>query len=166
MGYIIGEQALSDVLKIYFEEWKMHHPSDRDFMHIAQKVSKMDLKWFYHYWINTTETIDYLIKNVEYTENGTKITLENKGDIPMPIDFSIFTKDKKIVNYHIPTNLTHSWKEKDAYGDFSTLDYWIATKREYTFTIPFKKEDLQVIGIDFSKRLADVNPQDNFMEIK
>ena len=32
--------------------------------------------------------------------------------------------------------------------------------------IPFKKEDLQVIGIDFSKRLADVNPQDNFMEIK
>ena len=166
LGYIIGEQALSDVLKIYFEEWKMHHPSDRDFMHIAQKVSKMDLKWFYHYWINTTETIDYSIKNVEYTENGTKITLENKGDIPMPIDFSIFTKDKKIVNYHIPTNLTHSWKEKDAYGDFSTLDYWIATKREYTFTIPFKKEDLQVIGIDFSKRLADVNPQDNFMEIK
>ena len=144
----------------------MHHPSDRDFMHIAQKVSKMDLKWFYHYWINTTETIDYSIKNVEYTENGTKITLENKGDIPMPIDFSIFTKDKKIVNYHIPTNLTHSWKEKDAYGDFSTLDYWTATKREYTFTIPFKKEDLQVIGIDFSKRLADVNPQDNFMEIK
>ena len=111
LGYIIGEQALSDVLKIYFEEWKMHHPSDRDFMHIAQKVSKMDLKWFYHYWINTTETIDYSIKNVEYTENGTKITLENKGDIPMPIDFSIFTKDKKIVNYHIPTNLTHSWKE-------------------------------------------------------
>lgn len=166
LGYIIGEQALSDVLKIYFEEWKMHHPSDRDFMHIAQKVSKMDLKWFYHYWINTTETIDYSIKNVEYTENGTKITLENKGDIPMPIDFSIFTKDKKIVNYHIPTNLTHSWKEKDAYGDFSILDYWIATKREYTFTIPFKKEDLQVIGIDFSKRLADVNPQDNFMEIK
>ena len=166
LGYIIGEQALSDVLKIYFEEWKMHHPSDRDFMHIAQKVSKMDLKWFYHYWINTTETIDYSIKNVEYTENGTKITLENKGDIPMPIDFSIFTKDKKIVNYHIPTNLTHSWKEKDAYGDFSTLDYWISTKREYTFTIPFKKEDLQVIGIDFSKRLADVNPQDNFMEIK
>ena len=166
LGYIIGEQALSDVLKIYFEEWKMHHPSDRDFMHIVQKVSKMDLKWFYHYWINTTETIDYSIKNVEYTENGTKITLENKGDIPMPIDFSIFTKDKKIVNYHIPTNLTHSWKEKDAYGDFSTLDYWTATKREYTFTIPFKKEDLQVIGIDFSKRLADVNPQDNFMEIK
>ncbi len=166
LGYIIGEQALSDVLKIYFEEWKMYHPSDRDFMHIAQKVSKMDLKWFYHYWINTTETIDYSIKNVEYTENGTKITLENKGDIPMPIDFSIFTKDKKIVNYHIPTNLTHSWKEKDAYGDFSTLDYWIATKREYTFTIPFKKEGLQVIGIDFSKRLADVNPQDNFMEIK
>ena len=166
LGYIIGEQALSDVLKIYFEEWKMHHPSDRDFMHIAQKASKMDLKWFYHYWINTTETIDYSIKNVEYTENGTKITLENKGDIPMPIDFSIFTKDKKIVNYHIPTNLTHSWKEKDAYGDFSILDYWIATKREYTFTIPFKKEDLQVIGIDFSKRLADVNPQDNFMEIK
>ena len=55
----------------------------------------MDLKWFHHYWINTTKTIDYAIKDVKYNDDSTTITLVNNGEVPMPIDFSIFTKDKK-----------------------------------------------------------------------
>jgi lipopolysaccharide biosynthesis protein len=73
----------------------MKHPSDRDFLHIAQKVSGMDLKWFHNYWINTTKTIDYGIKDVKYDEKSTTITLVNNGQVPMPIDFSVMTKDKK-----------------------------------------------------------------------
>jgi hypothetical protein len=70
-------------------------PSDRDFMHIAQQISGMDLKWFYHYWINTTKTIDYAIKDVKYGDTYTTITLVNNSDVPMPIDFNVLTKDKK-----------------------------------------------------------------------
>lgn len=166
LGYIMGEQNLSKILKQYFEEWKMKHPTDRDFLHIAQKSSGMDLKWFQHYWINTTKTIDYAIKEVVYNENSTTITLENKGGVPMPIDFGIYTKDKKVINYHIPTNLTRTWKKQDIYGTFTALDYWAWTKPEYTFTIPIKKADISVLGIDFSQRMADVNPENNTIEIK
>lgn len=165
LGYIMGEQKLASVMKEFYNKWKLKHPSDRDFMHIAQKNSGMDLKWFQHYWINTTKTIDYAIKNVQYDESSTTITLVNNGQVPMPIDFSILTKDKKIVNFQIPMNMTRVWKQKDIYGDFKTLSYWPWTQKEYTFTVPFSKAQISALGIDFSQRLADVNPEDNYLEM-
>lgn len=166
LGYIMGEQNLALVMKEFYNEWHLKHPTDRDFMHIAQKVSGMDLKWFLNYWINTTKTIDYGIKNVKYGEVFTTITLENKGAVPMPIDFSILTTDKKVVNYQIPLNMTHTWKTKDIYGDFTTMAYWPWTQKEYTFTIPYNKSQISALGIDFSQRLADVILEDNLVEVK
>ncbi len=166
LGYIMGEETLSKVMKKYYQDWHLKHPSDRDFMHIAQKISGMDLKWFYHYWINTTKTIDYAIKDVKYGETYTTITLANNSDVPMPIDINVLTKDNKTINYHIPLNMMRSPKKSDFYGNFQILDYWNWTAKEYTFSIPYKKEDLKVIGIDFSKRLADVNPENNTLEVK
>lgn len=166
LGYIMGEQNLALVMKEFYNEWHLKHPTDRDFMHIAQKISGMDLKWFLNYWINTTKTIDYGIKEVKYGENSTTITLENKGLVPMPIDFSILTKDKKVVNFQIPLNMTHTWKTKDIYGDFQTMPYWPWTQKEYTLTIPYNKSQISALGIDFSKRLADINLEDNMVEVK
>ena len=166
LGYIMGEQNLTATMKEFYRQWNLKHPTDRDFLHIAQKVSGMDLKWFQNYWINTTKTIDYAVKNVEYGETSTTITLENKGQVPMPIDFSILTKDKKVVNYQIPLNMTHVWKTQDIYGDFKTLNYWPWTQKEYTLTIPYTKSQISALGIDFSQRLADVNVADNIVEVK
>ena len=166
LGYIMGEQNLSVTMKEFYNTWKLKHPTDRDLMHIAQKVSGMDLKWFQNYWINTTKTIDYGIKEVKYDANSTTITLINNGTVPMPIDFSILTKDKKVINYQIPLNMTHVWKKKDIYGDFTTLNYWSWTQKEYTFTIPYNKSQISTLGIDFSQRLADVNMADNMVEVK
>ncbi|WP_027375838.1 M1 family metallopeptidase [Kaistella palustris] len=166
LGYIMGEENLSLTLKEFYRTWKLKHPTDRDLMHIAQRTSGMDLKWFQNYWINTTKTIDYAVKDVSYGENSTTITLENKGSVPMPVDFSILTKDKKVINYQIPLNMTHVWKKKDIYGDFKTLAYWPWTQKEYSFTIPYTKAEIALLGIDFSQRLADVNPEDNFVEVK
>lgn len=166
LGYIVGEQNLSLIMKDFYEQWHLKHPTERDFMHIAQKISGMDLKWFLHYWINTTKTIDYSVKAVKYDTDSTTITLENKGQVPMPIDFSILKKDGSVVNYQIPLNMTRTWKTKDIYGDFQTLGYWPWTQKEYTFTIPYSKSQISALGIDFSQRLADVNPTDNFVEVK
>ena len=166
LGYIVGEENLNRIMLKYYDEWAMKHPTERDFIHITQLVTGMDLKWFQHYWINTTKTIDYGIKNVKYDPESTTITLVNKGGVPMPVDFSILTKDKKVVNYNIPLSLTRTWKTKDIYGPFKTLPYWAWTQQEYTFTIPYTKAQLSAIGIDFSQRLADVNPEDNYLEVK
>lgn len=166
LGYIVGEQKLAEIMREYYRVWSFKHPNETDFMHIAQRVSGMDLKWFYNYWINTTKTIDYAVKNVVYGDDETTITLENKGTLPMPIDFSVLTKDKQVINYQIPLNMTHSWKSKDIYGDFKTLSFWPWTQKEYTFTIPYSKSQINALGIDFSQRLADIHPEDNLVEVK
>jgi aminopeptidase N len=161
LGYIMGEQNLKETMLQYYNEWNLKHPTDRDFLHIAQKVSGMDLKWFNNYWINTTKTIDYAIKNVEYGAKSTTITLENKGSVPMPIDFGVQTTNNEVVNFQIPLNMTHSWKQKDAYGTFKTVDYWPWTQKEYKLTIPYTKDQISKLMIDPSQRLADVNLDDN-----
>lgn len=166
LGYIIGEDNLKKVMLRYYDDWAMKHSTERDFLHIAQQISGMDLKWFLHYWINTTKTIDYGIKNVKYDTTSTTITLVNKGGVPMPIDFSILTKDKKVINYNIPLSLTHTWKTTDIYGPINNLPYWPWTQQEYSFTIPYNKDQISALGIDFSHRLADVNPEDNYLEVK
>ena len=166
LGYIIGEQNLERVMKEFYQEWKLKHPTDRDFMHIAQRISGMDLKWFHHYWINTVKTIDYGIKDVQYGENFTTVTLINKGSIPMPIDFSVLTVNKEVINFQIPLSMTHNWKSADIYGDFKTMNYWPWTQKEYLVTIPYNKSQISAMGIDFSQRMADVNPEDNFVEVK
>ncbi|WP_374458428.1 M1 family metallopeptidase [Chryseobacterium taeanense] len=166
LGYIMGEQNLAETLKQYYNQWVLKHPSDRDFLHIAQRVSGMDLKWFQHYWINTTKTIDYGIKDVKYDAKSTTITLVNNGQVPMPIDFSVVTKDNKLVNYQIPMNMTRTWKEKDVYGEFKTMSYWPWTQKEYTLTVPYTKSQLSALVIDLSQRLADVNLEDNVVEVK
>jgi hypothetical protein len=42
----MGEETLSKVMKKYYQDWHLKHPSDRDFMHIAQQISGMDLNGF------------------------------------------------------------------------------------------------------------------------
>ena len=115
---------------------------------------------------NIAKQLDYAIKDIKYGEFATTVTLENNGSIPMPIDFSILTTDKKVVNYQIPLNMTHTWKQKDIYGDFKTEAYWPWTQKEYTLTIPYNKSQISALGIDFSQRLADVNLEDNLVEVK
>lgn len=166
LGYIVGEQTLSQIMKAYFNQWKFKHPTERDFLHIAQKISGMDLQWFHHYWINTTKVIDYRVKDVQFGPKETTVTLENIGSVPMPVDFSVLLKNNQVVNYQIPLNMTREWKKRDIYGNFSTLPYWPWTRKEYTFTVPYKKAEISALGIDFSKRLADVNNEDNFVEVK
>lgn len=166
LGYILGEETLRSSMKEFFETWKLKHPSERDLMHILQKNSGMDLKWFQNYWINTTKTIDYGIKSAETDGNSTKITIVNNGSVPMPIDFSVKTKSGTH-NYHIPTSLTHVWKKSDSsFKNFKTLDFWPWTQKEFSVIIPVNKSAITSIAIDESGRLADVNPADNILELK
>lgn len=166
LNYIMGEQNLNKTLKEYYEQWHLKHPSDRDLVHIAQKVSGMDLKWFHNYWINTTKTIDYAIKEVKYNSDSTTITLSNNGTLPMPIDFNILTQDNQVFNYHIPLNMMRTPKTNDIYGEITVMPYWNWTTKEYHLTIPYNKAQIKALGIDFSQRLADVHPEDNYVEVK
>ena len=61
----MGEQNLSKTMKKYYDDWSMKHPTDRDFIHIAQKISGMDFEVVPELLDQHYKTIDYGIKSVK-----------------------------------------------------------------------------------------------------
>lgn len=165
LGYIIGEKKLKEVLSTYYKDWKFKHPDPRDFMHIAQKISGMDLKWFYHYWIQTTDQINYAVKSAEAVPGGLKIILQNKGGVPMPVDLDIVLKSGEILHYAVPVNLTRKTKTEDIYGLLQELPYWPWTQKEYTAVLPLNPSEVKTIAIDLSRRMADADFSDNSLNL-
>lgn len=161
LGYIMGEEALSRTLKNYYNTWKLKHPTDRDFLHIAQQESGMDLKWFNHYWINTTKTVDYAVEGFASSGKGTSISFSNLGEVPMPVDFTLNLKNGQKRQYSIPMNMTRNWKQQDSGFQYTLLPAWPFTQKKYTATISIPADQITSIEIDETRRLADVHLENN-----
>ncbi|MFV0530924.1 MAG: M1 family metallopeptidase [Flavobacteriales bacterium] len=167
LGYIIGEDNLQKTLKEYFNVWKLKHPTSRDLKHIAQKISGMNLRWYFNQFVTTTQTIDYKIKEVKSVGNQTQVILEKVGEIPMPIDFFAMDQSGKPQLFYIPLKLLRGEKPNDFPNlERKVLPDWGWTQKEYTFTIDQPLSDFKTFVIDASTRLADVNFDDNIFEIK
>ena len=161
LEYIVGRQTFFKIMKNYFETWKFKHPTDRDFIHIAQKISGMDLKWYWNYMTYTTRTIDYAIKNVEKEGKTTKVTLENLGNFPMPIDVNVTYSDGSKQIYNIPLNMMHNYKKQESDVNQKNLPYWKWTQKEYEFSLDVPPEKIKSIEIDATNRMADINRENN-----
>lgn len=161
LEYIVGTQTFFKIMKNYFETWKFKHPTDRDFIHIAQKISGMDLKWYWNYMTYTTRTIDYAIKSVEKEGKTTKVTLENLGNFPMPIDVNVTYSDGSKQIYNIPLNMMHNYKKQESEVNQKNLPYWKWTQKEYEFSLNVSPEKIKSIEIDASYRMADINRENN-----
>ena len=162
LGYIIGEENLNKTMLRFFDEWKFKHPTPNDLKRIAEKVSGMQLQWYFDKWITTTETIDYELSAVISTEKGTTITLKNIGDIPMPIDITLVTNNDEVHTYYIPLRMMHSSKQNETRFARTELKSWPWVYPEYYFSIDIEKNDIKYIGIDVSERMADVDKQNNY----
>ncbi|TWP24725.1 M1 family peptidase [Apibacter muscae] len=166
LEYIVGKDNFTKIMKEYFQTWKFKHPTDKDFIHIAQKVSAMDLKWYWNYMTNTTRTIDYEIKKVEELQGETKITLQNSGSFPMPVDvFIVYTNGNKEI-YNVPLNLMRNSKKQEFGIPQKTLPYWKWTHKEYSFILPIPLDKIDLIMLDASQRLGDIDYQNNLYQNK
>lgn len=161
LEYIVGRQTFFKIMKNYFETWKFKHPTDRDFIHIAQKISGMDLKWYWNYMTYTTRTIDYAIKSVEKEGKTTKVTLENLGNFPMPIDVNVTYSDGSKQIYNIPLHMMHNYKKQESDVNQKNLPYWKWTQKEYEFSLDVPPEKIKSIEIDATYRMADINRENN-----
>lgn len=161
LEYIVGRQTFFKIMKNYFETWKFKHPTDKDFIHIAQKISGMDLKWYWNYMTYTTRTIDYAIKSVEKEGKTTKVTLENLGNFPMPIDVNVTYSDGSKQIYNIPLHMMHNYKKQESDVNQKNLPYWKWTQKEYEFSLNVPPEKIKSIEIDATYRMADINRENN-----
>jgi len=162
LGYVIGQDKLMETIKKYYEDFKFTHPVPNDFIRTAEKVSGMELGWYLTDWTQTTNTIDYGIKEVVAEGTGTKVRLERIGEMPMPLDLLVIGTDGSQQTYYIPLRMAYGEKENPYPGLKRTvLEDWTWAHPEYEFTLELPLEQIRAIVIDPSQLMADVNAENN-----
>ncbi len=163
LDYIMGKDNLDKTLKQYFKEWAFKHPKPMDFKRIAEKVSGLELDWYLTDWTQTTNKIDYAIKDVAAQANKTSVTLERIGSMPMPIDLEITYADGTKSTYYIPLRMMRGAKPTPQ--TTTVLKNWAWAHPSYTFEIEKSKSTIKTITIDPRGYMADVNRENNVLKV-
>lgn len=166
LSYIMGDEVFMKAMRRYFNTWKFKHPNVTDFKRIMEKESGLELDWFFEHWVGTTNTIDYGIGNVMPKGEGTMVTFYRKGNMMMPLEVMVITKDGNPQMFYIPLRIMRGEKAAENTMPRTTLEDWPWTYPEYATILPIKMETIETILIDPSQRLADVNQENNYVEFK
>ncbi len=165
LGYVIGQEKLSETLKAYFDEFKFTHPTPNDFRRVAERVSGIQLRWYITDWTQTTNTIDYGIKTVEEKNGKTNITMERIGSMPMPLDILVQMKNGEQKLFYIPIPLMRGEKKNPYDLSWTILKDWPWAFPEYTFSIPVATESVETVIIDPIGHMADIDKENNIFTL-
>ena len=167
LNYIIGEKAFEKTIKNYFDKYKFTHPLPNDLRRVAEQSSGILLNWYLTDWTQTTNQIDYAIKNVESRKKKSVITLERIGLMPMPLEILVRYKDGNEEFYYIPISLMRGEKSKPEYADkWIQLEDWSWAYKKYEFEIKSKMESIKSIDINPTGLLADVDTFNNIIKFE
>lgn len=165
LGYVIGQDKLMQTIRRYYDTFKFRHPTPNDFIRTAEKVSGMELEWYLTDWTRTTNTIDYGIKEVTESGQGSLITLERIGLMPMPIDVLVVYKDGARETFYAPLRMMRGEKENPYPAlERTVLPDWPWANPTYELELARPLSDIEAIALDPSQLMADVNPENNLWQ--
>jgi len=166
LGYITGASVRDQILLDYYDKWKFRHPTVQDLVRISEKRSGLKLDWYKEYWVNSVKTIDYAIDSLWEEKGSTQVRLKRIGLMPMPIDLLLtFTDGTKELHY-IPLDLQYGHKPvEDSALTRIVYPAWKWTNGTYTINTTRKITALQVVEIDPSQRLADLDRKNNQLKL-
>lgn len=167
LEYVIGKDNVDATLKRYFNDFKFKHPTPNDIKRTAERVSGAELDWYLIDWTQTTNTIDYGIKDVADNGGKTTVSLERIGRMPMPIDLTVQYTDGTSETFYIPLRMMNFIKPNPNPNVKRTvLEDWAWAQSNYSFTIDKNKSAIKKIIIDPSGLMADVKAANNIYEVK
>lgn len=162
LAHVIGEENLQKTIKKYYSDFKFTHPTPNDIKRTAEKITGANLDWYLNEWAQTTNTIDYAIKEVQSNETQTKVTIERKGRMPMPIDIIVEYTDGSKDYFYVPNSLLR-WEKPNPYPNLkrTVLPSWDWAYPTFSFQINKQKSEIKAIDCNPNGLLADVKPDDN-----
>lgn len=167
LQYLIGKENVLKTLNRYYADFKFKHPTPNDIKRSAERVSGANLDWYLVDWTQTTNTIDYGIKEVADKVTTTKISLERIGRMPMPMDIIVEYVDGSKEAFYIPLRMMSYEKENPTPEIKRTiLKDWAWAEMNYVLEISKPKSTIKKITLDPSGWMADVKKDNNFFENK
>ena len=165
LGYVIGEEARDRGMLRYWNTWQFKHPNVNDLIRVMEKESGLELDWYKEYFVNSTKTIDYAVKAVVAVGEGTSITLERVGAMPMPVELVVTYQDGSKELLYFPLDMMRGEKIAEVGSPLRirSLD-WPWTHPTQTLMLEKPFASIKSVEIDPSKRMADIQPENNKVE--
>ncbi|MCH7399132.1 M1 family metallopeptidase [Belliella sp. DSM 107340] len=166
MSYVVGKENFDKALLRLWNDFQYKHPNGNDVIRTFEKVSGLELDWYYDYFIASTKQIDYGVKAVEAAGNDTKITLERKGMMPMPLDVVVTYQDGSQELIYLPLVIQRGEKPEESGMPKRVLTQkWPWT--DYTTEVKLARpiSEVKSVEIDPSMRMADVDRDNNKLEV-
>jgi hypothetical protein len=135
--YILGPERFDNAFKSYIKTWAYKHPQPNDFFNLMENVSGEDLSWFWKGWFYGNGNIDLGITSVKPSGGNYLITVENDGQIPMPVKLLVTYEDNSTQEVDLPVEI---WQRGNS----------------WTHLLKTDKKIKRVI-LDPNKMLPDVN---------
>ncbi len=105
--YILGQERFDNAFKSYIRTWAFKHPQPNDFFNHMENVAGEDLSYFWKGWFFGNGNIDLGISGVEPYKDGFLINVENKGEIPMPMELKVIFADNSTRDIRLPVEIWH-----------------------------------------------------------
>lgn len=135
--YILGPERFDNAFKSYIQHWAYKHPHPNDFFNHMENVSGENLSYFWKGWFYGNGNIEMGIASVEEYQGNYLITVENTGEIPMPVELQVIYSDNTTENVRLPVEI---WQRGN------TWSHLLKTTKS-----------VQRVVLDPNKMLADVN---------
>ncbi len=142
---ILGQERFDYAFKTYIKRWAFKHPTPWDFFHTMDNASGEDLSWFWNEWFMGTKSLDQSVKAIDYNDGdpskGSLITIENLGEMALPVTALIKEENGKTSTVKLPAEI---WQ------------------RGGTWTFPYNSTSkILVVTLDPDHELPDTNPENN-----
>jgi hypothetical protein len=137
---VLGEETFNRAYREFFRRWAFRHAYPWDFWNTFEDVSGRDLDWFWHSWYHETWVLDQAVADVESTPGATRITIADRGNVPMPVLLSVRLANGQELRREIP------------------VDVWLDGSRTASTVVPGQAVEVQ---IDPERRFPDVDRDNN-----
>ena len=154
LEYLLGDEVFRKAMSFYFNQWKIAHPYTDDFRNTITEYTQTDLTWFFDQWLESTKHIDYSVGKVKYDKGVSRIALNRKGSMRMPIDLVITKPNGEKVEITVPV----SDYQKPGAKNVAVWHGWDKLNPSYYVYFPGKVKQVE---IDPSDRLADIDRLNN-----
>ncbi|GGG98101.1 peptidase [Polaribacter pacificus] len=158
LGSIVGDDAVQAAMKKYAAAWSFKHPSPWDFVYFMSSELRMDLGWFWYYWLWTTESVDGSINKVSKSGSTTTVDVYQAGAMPSPVVLKVEFEEgrsaiKKMKNA----------KMLDANTAIVTwpVSVWFNGNRTFKAKLQFGSRKIKKITFDPFGRFPDSDVTDN-----
>jgi hypothetical protein len=160
---MMGDELFYKTMKRFYNTYRFKHPTDQDFIRIAEKETGWVLDWYHEYMVNSTKTIDYAVDTVyqqkldiNSNEISNIISLKKIGSFPIPLELVITTQEGEQILFNIPVDLMRVNSEHQRSKNYLDPWHWVETRYDIAIPGHIKSIELDPRGV-----IADIERTNN-----